>query len=123
MDADEYQAKTEETQLYTIAAKEFINARSGQQLEWLEIAYCTGKLNGEAGEIAEIVFKAFRGTQGIIPAEKADELVKELGDALWYIARISDLLGFKLSEIMEINIAKLQDRQARNVIHGYGDER
>lgn len=123
MDANEYQALTEQTQLYSTAAREFIDVPAMQQLAWLELAYCTGKLNGEAGEAAEIVFKSFRGAQGHMSQDEVDALVKELGDVLWYVARISDLLGYNLNTIMERNIQKLMDRKARGVVHGYGDDR
>ena len=123
MDADEYQRRTELTQLYSIAAREFVTSSMMQQLDWLELAYCTGKLNGEAGEAAEIVFKAFRGSMGNLSGEDKYKLQKELGDIMWYVARISDMIGVPLSEIMSQNLEKLQDRKERGVLHGSGDDR
>jgi NTP pyrophosphatase (non-canonical NTP hydrolase) len=83
--------------------------------------YCAGKLNGEAGEVAEVVFKGFR--EGGIGPEQVQKLEKELGDVLWYIARLADLCGFTLEHIMKVNLAKLASRKERGVIQGYGDDR
>ena len=33
------------------------------------------------------------------------------------------VLGFTGAEILQINVDKLKDRQARNVVHGEGDNR
>lgn len=133
---DEYQAGTKETEIYTEAAKVFIDEvfnvesttsevfTSFAELEKvLSLQYCTGKLNGEAGEVAELIFKAFREDKGKITDERKEKLFKELGDVLWYVARISDLLGFKLSDVMEYNLAKLADRKERGVLSGSGDDR
>jgi NTP pyrophosphatase (non-canonical NTP hydrolase) len=85
--------------------------------------YCVGKLNGEAGEIAEEVFKALRDDEGLITTPRQDKLFKELGDVMWYVSQICNELGFKLSEVMDFNLAKLADRQERDVLGGSGDDR
>ena len=123
MDADQYQTRTKTTELYTEATKGFIGGLGYDQTEWLKLAYCTGKLNGEAGEVAEIVFKAFRGQKGVLTGEQKVAIQKELGDCLWYIARMADELDTTLTRIMEMNLDKLNDRKERGVVHGYGDER
>lgn len=128
MQPNEYQDLTAKTEIYTDASTNFIRdilASDGESVsgEWLRLAYCTGKLNGEAGEAAEIVFKAFRGDQGILSDQQKLLLAKEMGDVLWYVSRISALIGYRLEEIMEMNINKLMDRKDRNQLHGYGDLR
>lgn len=50
-------------------------------------------------------------------------LQKELGDVMWMVAEICSVYGFSLEEILENNIAKLEDRKNRNVIVGEGDNR
>lgn len=50
-------------------------------------------------------------------------LVKELGDVCWQLAACCTELGFDLGDIMEINLAKLQDRCDRDVLVGEGDNR
>lgn len=130
---NEYQEATLKTVIYTDVSDTFLsnvlNAVSDDNLEgydgavkFLSLMYCTGKLNGEAGELAELVFKAFRGEEGITE-ELRQKALKELGDVQWYVARIADLVDFTLEDVMVHNLKKLQDRQERGVIHGYGDER
>lgn len=131
---NDYQTETKKTEIYTDASRNFIS-QVGRAWEmddndalirfqkFLSLMYCTGKLSGEAGEIDEYVFKAFRGDAGLISEELRQKIFKELGDVQWYIARIADILGFDLDEVMVENIRKLQDRQKRGVLHGYGDDR
>ena len=50
-------------------------------------------------------------------------IVKELGDVLWYLASLSDILGYTLEEVAEINLKKLKSREVRDRLHGDGDNR
>lgn len=92
------------------------------------LIYCTLGLAGESGEVADKIKKLIRDEGGFDRLKDLEpktrlELVKELGDILWYISRMSDELGFRLSEVAELNMAKLSSRKARGVIHGSGDNR
>ena len=58
-----------------------------------------------------------------IMEKDADEVKKELGDVLWYLANLANDLGYSLSEIAENNIEKLESRKERGVIQGSGDNR
>lgn len=88
------------------------------------LLYVAGGVCDEAGEVFGKVKKWVR--RGADPAELA-ELArvtrKEVGDALWYLARVADELDFLLSDAAEGNMEKLADRQERGVIEGSGDER
>lgn len=55
--------------------------------------------------------------------ELRDGLFKELGDALWFLSRLSAVLGFYLDDVASGNIEKLADRQERGVLIGEGDSR
>jgi NTP pyrophosphatase (non-canonical NTP hydrolase) len=55
--------------------------------------------------------------------EKLDEIKKEMGDCLWYHARLADTLGIPFNDVAKENIRKLLDRKKRNVLHGNGDKR
>jgi NTP pyrophosphatase (non-canonical NTP hydrolase) len=48
---------------------------------------------------------------------------KELGDVLWFVSEMSYMIGTNLSEVAELNVKKLQDRQKRNTLKGSGDNR
>lgn len=80
-------------------------------------------LVGEAGETADKVKKILRDKNGVISPEDKDEIVKELGDVLWYVAGLSRYLETPLSEVAKKNLDKLESRRTRNQIHGAGDNR
>lgn len=80
-------------------------------------------LGGETGEITEKVKKIYWHKDGIETPENREELIKELGDVLWYLNTLSVYLGASLEEVASRNIAKLQSRDARGVLAGNGDNR
>jgi len=80
-------------------------------------------LTGEAGEIAEKAKKIVRDKKSDFSQLDVEDLKKELGDVLWYVAVLADYFDIPLSEVGEKNIAKLADRQKRGLIGGSGDNR
>jgi len=127
-----YQARTADTAIYP-----------GKGTP-LGLIYCALKLAGEAGEVSEKVGKAIRddgmvahtgGTMaglrqlnwqfasiGLHP-ERRDDLKKELGDVLWYVASAARELGFDLSDVAQANLDKLAGRKERGTLQGSGDNR
>ena len=85
------------------------------------IIYPTLGLLGEAGEVADKMKKVLRGDP--VSDNYDEELGKELGDVLWYLAVLADDLDLDLEEIAMVNLEKLQDRKARGVLKGNGDNR
>lgn len=79
-------------------------------------------LVGEAGEVAE-KFKKLIRDQREPTEEERKELLKELGDVLWYVAVVAKYLGSDLDNVAAVNLKKLADRQGRGVIKGTGDNR
>lgn len=75
----------------------------------------------EAGEVAGLFKRLLRGDYS--PDVATTRLHKELGDILWYLSQVAFDNGFKLSEIAQENLNKLESRQIRNVILGNGDNR
>lgn len=71
--------------------------------------YYALKLNGEAGEVAEIIGKDCRPEPWRVPLS-LDDLVEELGDVLWYVARLSAFHGVSLEEVARRNIVKIERR-------------
>lgn len=88
----------------------------------LEVYYSL-KLAGEAGEVAEKIAKVYRDDKGVYTDEKRVELVKELGDVLWYLARLAAFLGANLGIVAYQNVKKIMSRKARGVLGGSGDNR
>ncbi|MFN9631777.1 MAG: nucleoside triphosphate pyrophosphohydrolase family protein [Cyanobacteriota bacterium] len=85
--------------------------------------YPTLGLCGEAGEVADKVKKVLRDNGGQFSEELRADLALELGDVLWYLARLASELELDLGAIAEANLAKLASRAERNVIGGSGDRR
>ncbi len=80
-------------------------------------------INGESGEIAEKIKKIIRDKGGKVSAEDKQELAKEIGDVLWYLAVLAEDLGVSLDDIAVANLEKLQSRKQRGVLGGSGDNR
>jgi NTP pyrophosphatase (non-canonical NTP hydrolase) len=80
-------------------------------------------LVGETGEFAEKFKKVFRDDGGKLSVEKKAEIVKELGDVLWYINALCCYLEVELDDVANINLDKVLGRKARGVTKGSGDNR
>ena len=76
-------------------------------------------LVGEAGEVAEKMKKLVRDSSRFTN----EEIMKELGDVVFYATALGNIYGRGLQEILELNIQKLDDRQKRNKLRGSGDNR
>lgn len=88
-----------------------------------KLIYPTLGLCGEAGEISNKVKKILRDSGGELLPEVRNDLIKELGDVLWYVSAIATDLNVDLQEVAISNIEKLKDRMSRNKISGSGDNR
>lgn len=80
-------------------------------------------LAGESGEVIEKVKKLHRNNDGNISEEDRQELLKEVGDVLWYLSAITHYLGGSLDDVAQSNLDKLFDRKTRGVIKSQGDNR
>jgi NTP pyrophosphatase (non-canonical NTP hydrolase) len=80
-------------------------------------------LLGETGEIAEKAKKIVRDKDSDFAQWDTEDIKKELGDTLWYLAVIADYFDLQLEDVAVANIAKLADRQRRGVLSGSGDNR
>lgn len=78
---------------------------------------------GETGELAEKIKKLFRDKKGVIDDEFKDGVAKEIGDVMWYLARLADNFGISFNDIAQMNVDKLASRYKRNKLHGDGDNR
>jgi NTP pyrophosphatase (non-canonical NTP hydrolase) len=108
LQANEYQKKTMETAIYP-------QAGSGSPIE---LYYLGLGIASEAGEVAGKIKKLIRdGSYDSVA------IMHEVGDVLWYAARLCDALGFDLEDVMQVNYAKLTRRKDNNAIAGSGDNR
>lgn len=103
---------------YEIAALE-----TAKYSEDLRLIYPTLGLNGEAGEVAEKVKKLYRDHGGVLTDDYKAEIVKEIGDVLWYCVATCRDIGVSLEDCMAMNISKLKSRNDRGKISGSGDNR
>ena len=113
---NDYQKKAHETASYPYGT-------IGKEAHAVDYIYPALGLAEEAGEVAGKFAKAVRDNEGVIDEERKREIVKELGDVLWFVAEICTVLRVDMSTVAELNIKKLADRKARGVIHGSGDNR
>lgn len=90
---DEYQALTEKSLNKALTELEVKN-------------YCSIGLAGEVGEVLEVVKKSLYHGHVL----NRDSLKKELGDSMWYLARLAAVYGFSLEDIAIANIEKLNER-------------
>lgn len=97
----------------------------GGKGDFLSIAFINKVLGlvGESGEVAEKVKKLQRNQAGKLTEEDRQELLKELGDVLWYLSAVAYYLDESLDKIASNNLEKLFDRKARGVIKSKGDNR
>lgn len=87
------------------------------------VVYPALGLAGEAGEVANKIKKIFRDDNGVITAEKREQLQKELGDVLWYLSQVASELELDLDEIAAGNLQQLASRKQRGTLKGDGDNR
>jgi NTP pyrophosphatase (non-canonical NTP hydrolase) len=100
---------------YQKAAMEF-------RLPTADEAYALLGLTGEVGELNSLLAKSIRdGVQRNLQFQ--DNVIKELGDILWFVAAIAKDLNVSLETIAVENLMKLQGRADRKTIQGNGDNR
>ncbi|QBP33302.1 nucleotide pyrophosphohydrolase [Gordonia phage BrutonGaster] len=112
MEFNDYQNATAATAIYPGAGEGTLAA----------LAY-VGLGLGESGEIQGKLKKIIRDDAGQITDEKRDAIKKEMGDTLWYLARLAAELDLSLNDVADANLDKLLDRKDRGVLQGSGDER
>jgi len=109
MDLEQYQTEARKTAIYPDL---------GHNYWYPGLGLC-----GETGEVAENIKKIYRDDGGIMTGEREAKLVKELGDALWYLSNLASEMNISLSYIAIENLRKLRDRADRGKLHGSGDTR
>lgn len=80
-------------------------------------------LADESGEVLARFKKWIRDDDADFNKIDTENIKKELGDILWYIAVVADDLNLKLDDIASYNIEKLASRHRRGTLKGSGDNR
>jgi len=70
-------------------------------------------LAGEVGEACNDFKKVLRDDFGIMSESSRAKILLELGDSLWYLARLANHLGSSLDEIALDNLIKLKIRHKK----------
>ena len=86
------------------------------------MSYVLG-IGGETGELLEKVKKLFRDDKGHLTPERREAIILEMGDILWYMARLCSHLNIDFDKVPEMNLDKLASRQQRKRLKGDGDNR
>lgn len=113
MNFSDYQTEANKTAAYP---------NVGDNLQYLGLG-----IADEAGEVAGKIKKLMRDHNITSVTDLTDELradiIKEVGDVLWYIARFATELRVDMADIAQGNVDKLRGRVERGTIHGNGDNR
>lgn len=97
--------------------------------------YMAFGLIAEVGEIADKVAKMKRKKEAylsddhivstscdeVVAREMCHELIKEVGDVMWFCAGLAHYLGYSLEEVAQINLDKLSTRKQSNTIIDHND--
>jgi NTP pyrophosphatase (non-canonical NTP hydrolase) len=108
MDFGEYQTKARKFKKYSNEYK---------------ITYPALGLASEAGEVCDKIKKNIRDEDNSLSDDDRVEILKEIGDVLWYCAMLCDDMHMPLDQAALMNLQKLNSRLSRDVISGSGDNR
>ncbi|MCL2771180.1 MAG: nucleoside triphosphate pyrophosphohydrolase family protein [Firmicutes bacterium] len=81
-----------------------------------KVVNCLLGISGETGEVMELFKKHWRDDKEL----DMENLTKEVGDILWYMAVLTYELGINFDDVAERNIAKLKARHG-DKFSGVGD--
>lgn len=100
---------------YQRAALRTAQVDAADPLSALALASDALGLTGEAGEVADIIKKRVGHGHPL----DSYEVMKELGDVLWYLAVLSHRIGCSLEQVAVANVEKLKARYPE----GFSSER
>lgn len=87
-----------------------------------------GVISFEGASMADVAERGARGQAvkvhfAAISPERRQQIVKELGGVLWYIAATCNEIGSSMSEVASANLIELASRSERGMLGGSGDDR
>jgi len=75
------------------------------------LTYTVLALGGEAGELQNELKKCIRDDASFITASRANKMIYELGDVLWYVSAVAHELGVSLETVARMNQTKIDKRR------------
>ena len=120
MNLNEYQEKAKLTDLDLESAGEVMEQGTLNTVSFINKVL---GVTGETGEFSDKIKKVMRDKKGVFTEEDREEILKELGDVLWYVALVSLYLGMPLEDLAKMNLDKLASRRQRGTLKGSGDNR
>lgn len=106
---------------YTITLNQYQTDAMSVRLSSADKLYALLGIAGEVGEVSSLAAKAIR--DGFDDETFPQNIKKELGDVLWFVAAIAADNGYTLEDIARANIDKLFSRKARGTLGGSGNDR
>lgn len=95
--------------------QELARRTANQELDWMEAKlHALHGIASEVGEIHSIYQKAYQGH-----AIDVGAVAEEVGDLLWFVAELCDVLDVSMSAVARNNIEKLKKRYPE----GFSEER
>lgn len=98
--------------------QEFVNGMAFYPNAGKNLVYPILGLSGEAGEVANRYKKILRDDNGKLTSASNNDILKELGDCLWYISAIANEMGMTIEDIAKLNIEKLTKRREDSKVTG-----
>lgn len=92
-----------------------------------DMAHAMAGFAEEGGEVIGVLKKAIRDggllDHGKLGEERRNQLRKEMGDQVYYLARLCRLANISLTSVFTENVLKLEGRRMRDTLRGSGDDR
>ncbi|MFH1053095.1 MAG: nucleoside triphosphate pyrophosphohydrolase family protein [Candidatus Woesearchaeota archaeon] len=108
MELNEYQNKARENDFCPVIKYDF---------DYPAIA-----MAGEVGELLNKIKKIHREGKEI-DSKLKEEVLFELGDILWYLAKLCRSFNWELDYVASINLIKIDERLKKGTLWGNGDRR
>jgi NTP pyrophosphatase (non-canonical NTP hydrolase) len=88
------------------ATRTFAYSKKSLNSSMLNLLHCAIGASTEAGELLD----TFKKTIYYGKVLDVVNIKEEIGDQLWYLSNLCELLGFDIEDVMETNIKKLKAR-------------
>lgn len=91
--------------------QDLVESVSSDRVNELGLIYGGLGIAGETGEVVEKIKKIVRDKEGLPDAADVEYLKLELGDVMWYVAKLCNELDLDMEEALLANVDKINDRK------------